>query len=237
MVDEPPTTDGVKDPVYARSAPLGDDSARVTLLSDPRNLHVFIETARPQLTVTFQEDMGEPHASRAMEAAGAKTATRETDARDLSHPTAKKKAHKKDDDPKDKKDAPPPEPAFTHGGKLTVTKEGLCTVVNEKGEALLNVAAFKQGSGDGWTAEVRIPYTFVPGQNAWINGVDFGRYRVGIDTAPQQTVCLRSEAARVQKRLENGVLGTIDFWNRCGRSAASSRVAGIRPRSRRACGN
>ncbi len=92
-------------------------------------------------------------------------------------------------------------------------------MVNEKGEALLNAAAFKQGAfkqgdADGWIAEVRIPYTFVPAQNAWINGVDFGRYRVGIDTAPQQAVCLRSEASRVQKRLENGVLGTIDFWNR-----------------------
>ncbi|MEP6668065.1 MAG: hypothetical protein ABJF10_02870 [Chthoniobacter sp.] len=219
LVDEPPTTDGVKDAVYAKSAPLGDDAARVTLISDPRNLHVFIETTRPQLTVTFQEETGERHASRIVEKTGAKIAIRESDARDLSRPTAKKKpTHKKDDDD-DKKDTPPPEPAFTRGGKLTVTKEGLCTLVNEKGEALLNVAAFKpdafkQGNGDGWIAEVRIPYTFVPAQNAWINGVDFGRYRVGIDTAPQQTVCLRSEAARVQKRLENGVLGTIDFWNK-----------------------
>jgi len=220
MVDEPPTTDGVKDPVYAKSGSLGDDSARVTLISDPRNLHVLIETTRPQLTVTFQEETGELHVSRTSDAAGSSTALRESDARDSSHPAAKKKpAHKKEDDAKEKKDPVPAEPVFTRGGKLTVTKEGQCTMVNEKGEALLNAASFKQdtfkqGNGDGWIAEVRIPYTFVPAQNAWINGVDFGRYRVGIDTAPQQVVCIRSEASRVKKRLENGVLGTIDFWHR-----------------------
>jgi hypothetical protein len=222
MVDEPPTTDGVKDSTYAKSMSLGDDTARVTLLSDPRNLHVFIETTRPQLTVTFQDEFGEQHASRTMQASGSQEASARVDeARENSHLAAKKKkpSKKDDDEPKEKKESGPAEPAFTRGGKLTVTKEGQCTVVNEKGEALLNAAAFKQdtfkqGNGDGWIAEVRIPYTFVPGQNAWINGVDFGRYRVGIDTAPQQIVCIRSEAARVRKRLENSVLGTIDYWYR-----------------------
>jgi hypothetical protein len=220
MVDEPPTTDGVKDAVYAKSAPLGDDTARVTLLSDPRNLHVFIETTRPQLTVTFQEETGEPHVALTGEAADSPTALREVDARGLTHLSARKKpAHKKDEDDKEKKDAPPAEPPFAHGGKLTVTKDGQCTVVNEKGEALLKASAFKQdtfkqGNGDGWIAEVRIPYAFVPAQNAWINGVDFGRYRVGIDAAPPQMIYIVSEASRVRKRLENSVLGTIDFWNR-----------------------
>jgi hypothetical protein len=221
MVDEPPTTDAVKDPVYAKSASLGDDSARVTLISDPRNLHVFVETVRPQLTITFQEETGEVHASRTVPAPVSGAALHGSDERDARHLAAKKKpAHKKQDtDPEDKKEAPPAEPPFTHGGKLTLTKEGQCTAVNEKGEALLNVAvfkqnAFKQGEADGWIAEVRIPYTFVPAQNAWINGVDFGRYRVGIDAAPQQVVCIRSDAARVQKRLECAVLGTIDYWNR-----------------------
>ncbi|MDQ7990869.1 MAG: hypothetical protein REI09_14660, partial [Candidatus Dactylopiibacterium sp.] len=59
MTDEPPVTDGKKDAAYARAGSLGDDTARVTLLSDPRNLHVLIETNRPQLTVTFQEETGE----------------------------------------------------------------------------------------------------------------------------------------------------------------------------------
>lgn len=220
MVDEPPTTDGGKDAVYAKSGSLGDESARVSLISDPRNLHVFIETTRPQLTVTFQEEGNNQHASRAPEPSESNATTRSSDTRDTTRLTAKKKTpHKKDDDDdKPKKDAGPPEPVFTRGGKLTVTKEGQCTLVNEKGEALLNVTVVKpdnskQGVADAWVAEVRIPYTFVSAQNAWINGVDFGRYRVGIDTAPQQTVCIMSEASRVQKRLENAVLGTIDFWN------------------------
>ena len=215
MVDEPPVTDGVKDEIYAKSMPLGDETARVTLISDPRNLHIFIETTRPQLTVTFQEEIGEGHAART---AGSGSAARLSDARDSTHQTAAKAAKKKE--PNSPKDNPaPPENAFTHGGKLTVTKEGKWTAVNEKGDTLLSAAAFKQdafkqGSGDGWIAEVRIPYTFVPAQNAWINGVDFGRYKIGIDAAPPQTICILSESGRIRKRLENSVLGSIDYWNK-----------------------
>jgi hypothetical protein len=205
---------------------LGDDTAQVTLISDPRNLHVFIETTHPQLTVTFQEENSEMHALE-------EAAARENESHSANHKKhtkskngsgeAGESAHKKDSkDPKDPAEkengAAEPEP-FLRGGKLTVSKDGKWTVVNEKGEPLLSVAIvkqgqFKQGNGDNWTAEVRIPYTFVPGQNAWINGVDFGRYRVGIDTAPPRTICILSEAARVRKRLENCVLGSIDYWHK-----------------------
>jgi hypothetical protein len=220
MVDTPPVTDAVKDEIYAKSGALGTDDARVTLISDPRNLHVFIETTRPQLTITFQEEAVEAHASRVIDPGG--VTTRESDARDSSHQTAKKKKSTNGDSEKKKepsKEKAPAEPAFTRGGKLTVTKEGQSTAVNEKGETLLVAAVFKQGvfkqgEGDGWVAEVRIPYTFVPAQNAWINGVDFGRYRVGIDAAPAQSICILSEASRIQKRLENSVLGNIDYWNK-----------------------
>jgi hypothetical protein len=216
MVDEPPTTDGVKDSIYAKSTPLGDDSARVTLISDPRNLHVFIETTRPQLTVTFQEETAEAHAARTAATDAVARTLRGTDVRDSSHQTAAK-SKKKETTPS--KADPAVEAAFTHGGKLTVTKEGKWTAVNEKGETLLATAAFKQdtfkqGAGDGWIAEVRIPYTFVPAQNAWINGVDFGRYKIGIDAAPPQIICMLSESERIRKRLENSVLGSIDYWNK-----------------------
>jgi len=222
MVDDPPATDGVKDAIYGKSAPLGDDTAQVTLISDPRNLHVFIETTRPQLTITFQEENGEAHAA-------VETAAREGEAHGSNHKnrTKSKKAssengdavRKKDSAAKDNANAEPGEITITHGGKLTVAKEGKWTAVNEKGEALLSAAVFKpgmfkQGSGDAWVAEVRIPYTFVPAQNGWINGVDFGRYQVGIDTAPPRTICILSDPARIQKRLENCVLGSIDYWNK-----------------------
>src|SRR5205085_2414428 len=104
--------------------------------------------------------------------------------------------------------------------KLVVARDGGHVLTNEKNEPLLckaafkNAAEFKQGEGDVWSVEVRIPYTFVPGQSAWINGVDFGRYKVGIDTAPQQTLSIISEASRVRTRLEQQVLGTIDYWNK-----------------------
>jgi hypothetical protein len=224
LVDESPGTDAVKEPGYGKSTPLGEDSGRVTLLSDPRNLHVFIETTRPELTVTFQEDSGEVRPTRVAESAGSRERVRDLTAKSKKKSSSSKKkgkapSKKSTTASKDKTPPAPPEPVFARGGKLTVTREGVCTLVNEKGERLLavsafNQAAFKQGEGEGWIAEVRIPYTFVPAQNAWINGVDFGRYKVGIDTAPQQSVFLLSEAARVQKRLEAGVLGAIDYWNR-----------------------
>jgi hypothetical protein len=227
MVDNPPTTDGVKDEVYAKSPPLGDETAQVTLISDPRNLHVFIETTRPQLTITFQEENAE---TRALEEASLR-ASEPHSANHKKHPKSKNGSDEnaesapKNKDPKDSKDPKgpkspeAPEPLFLRGGKLTVTKDGKWTAVNEKGESLLSVAIFKpaqfkQGNGDGWIAEVRIPYTFVPGQNPWINGIDFGRYRVGIDTAPPRTICILSESARIRKRLENCVLGNIDYWHK-----------------------
>jgi hypothetical protein len=200
---------------------LGEEAARVTMVSDPRNLNVFIETTRPELTVTFQEDTGS--------APGTKNAQRiETGRLAARHLTAKSKKKKKTTSaatktttpPKEKPQPAAPQPAvFSRGGKLVVTREGqLCVATNEKGEPLLAKAAFKaatefkQGEGEAWAVEVRIPYTFVPAQNGWINGVDFGRYKVGIDAAPAQTVCILSEAARVQRRLEQSVLGTIDYW-------------------------
>lgn len=225
LTDEPPLTDGAKDAHYAKSATLGDDTARVSLVSDPRNLHIFIETSRPQLTVTFQEENGDGRS--------AKTASLpEPDSRATRHLAAKgkskssSKAKKKKSTTSARKDAAkeksepaaPSEPPLIRGGKLVVTREGACLASNEKGEVLLAKSAFKtqaefkQGEGDRWMVEVRIPYTFVVAQNAWINGVDFGRYRVGIDVAPPQTVCIVSEAARVQRRLEQTVLGSIDFW-------------------------
>jgi hypothetical protein len=229
MVDEPPVTDGMKDAVYAKSTVLGDDAAQVALVSDPRNLHVFIETTRPQLTVTFQDEHGEMRPAKAAEVT---RPTRHLTAKTkgMTSSKAKKKgktlAKKPPPPTKEKTEPPPPpEPIFARGGKLLVTREGLCTMTNEKGEPLLAraafnaVAEFKQGEGDRWMVEVRIPYTFVPAQNAWINGVDFGRYRVGVDTAPLQTVNVLSEASRVQKRLEQGVLGTFDYWHKVWKEA------------------
>jgi len=228
LTDEPPLTDGAKDAQYAKSAILGDESARVSLVSDPRNLHIYIETSRPQLTVTFQEENGDLRPAKPLSVLESeRRATRHLTAKGKgkSSSKAKKKksttATKKKSPPAPKEKtepAPPPEPAFTRGGKLLVTREGACLASNEKGEVLLAKsvfkpqAEFKQGEGEMWMVEVRIPYTFVAAQNAWINGVDFGRYRVGIDIAPQQAVCILSETSRVQRRLEQTVLGSIDFW-------------------------
>ena len=58
-------------------------------------------------------------------------------------------------------------------GKIVVTREGEVSVVNGKGEKVIHVAS--STPGERWTAELRIPYTIVPGQAHWINGVEHGR--------------------------------------------------------------
>ncbi|MBE3070835.1 MAG: hypothetical protein IMZ66_11430, partial [Planctomycetes bacterium] len=54
IVDVPPKTDGRKDRIYAKSQPLADGKTVVTLLADPKNLHVFLESAEAELAVEIR---------------------------------------------------------------------------------------------------------------------------------------------------------------------------------------
>ena len=54
IVDAPPDTDGRKDAAYAASQPLATGTTTVTLLADPMNLHVFIESDRPEATLEIR---------------------------------------------------------------------------------------------------------------------------------------------------------------------------------------
>jgi len=62
IVDDPPETDGRRDGVYDKSQPLRGREATVTLLADPLNLHVYVESKRPEVTLEIRpaDDVREP---------------------------------------------------------------------------------------------------------------------------------------------------------------------------------
>ncbi len=159
ITDDPPATDAKREDAYAKLAVVNGED--VWLLSDPRNLHIFVESAKPEVVLTFQ------HAPLVVGEARI--------------------------------------------GKITIKKNGAVFAANDRGARLLAASAFAEG--ERWSAEVRIPYSVVPGQAQWINGVDHGRYIVGC-AGKFQTVYFLSPAARVRSRLENLALGSIDYWHR-----------------------
>jgi hypothetical protein len=95
-------------------------------------------------------------------------------------------------------------------GKITIKKDGSMTAANDKGARLLCASAFVPG--ESWSAELCIPYSVVPAQAQWINAVDYGRYLVTCNGGKAQSVYFLSSSARVLQRLENLVLGSIDYW-------------------------
>ena len=96
-------------------------------------------------------------------------------------------------------------------GKIAIKKSAAGTAKNDRAAQLLVASAFAEG--DRWSAELRIPYSVVPGQVQWMNGVEHGRYIVGCN-GKSQTVYFLSTSARVRQRLENLALGSIDHWHR-----------------------
>jgi hypothetical protein len=177
MVDDPPVTDGTMDDVYSHSGGVGDlapvpqgeptAGASVHLVSDPKNLHLFIQSSMLEVALTIQP-------------AG-------------------------------------PQTGEAHYGKILIGKDGTIAAANDKGERLLFASAFV--AGPQWTAEMRIPYTVVPGQVPWMNGVDFGRYKVFLNGSLAGTVLIASDPSRIRKRLEDAVLGNIEYWHRVWRQA------------------
>ena len=159
IVDDPPATDGHRDGAYVKLA--SGNTEDIWLLGDPRNLHVFIESSKPEVVLTFQHSI--------------------------------------------------PASADVRIGKITVRKTGEVIATTDRAAKLLVTAA--RGESERWSIELRIPYSIVPTQAQWINGVDHGRYIVGCN-GKSQTVYFLSSSARVRQRLENLVLGSIDYWHR-----------------------
>jgi hypothetical protein len=97
----------------------------------------------------------------------------------------------------------------TVAGVIRVNSDGFFTLTNSLGQTLEARTAFQPGRR--WTAELSIPYTVMPGQKQWINGIDNGRYRVSIDGAPPQIVYILSSPERIIQRLELCVDVAIAF--------------------------
>lgn len=158
IVDVPPVTDGKREDEYVKLASTNGDD--VWLLSDPKNLHVFIESSKPEVVLTFQHAV-----------------------------------------------VPAPDMRVA---KFVVKKTGAVTALNDRAAKLFTASALT--AGDRWSVELRVPYSVVPTQAHWMNGVDHGRYFVSCGGKYQEVYFL-SSAARVQARLENLALGSIDFWH------------------------
>ncbi|MFO8012406.1 MAG: hypothetical protein R6X20_03775 [Phycisphaerae bacterium] len=62
IVDDAPETDGRREGVYDASQPVRGEGVTVTLLADPKNLHVYVESERPEVTVEIRPagDVREP---------------------------------------------------------------------------------------------------------------------------------------------------------------------------------
>ena len=163
--DESPVIDAKRDAAYVKVE--GTNGEDIALLSDPRNLHIHVQSSKPEVTLSFQ------HAG--------------------------------------------PVSGEARIGRITLKMDGTVTVVNEKGARLLAASSFV--AGEPWNAELRIPYSIVPMQAQWINGVDHGRYLVTCNGSKAQTVYFLSSSARILQRLENLVLGTIDYWHGVWKSA------------------
>lgn len=156
LVDVPPETDSICDSIYRESFSLTNANTIVRLLSDPKNLHMYIESYEKEVSCVFEP-------------------------------------------------ADPVKEGQPGKGQLTITANG-----NIKTD-LLHVFAWSKG--DPWRAELRIPYTVIPAQKPWINGVEYGRYRLTINGRATQHFTIRSHPDRLRRRLEEAVLGTIETWH------------------------
>ncbi len=96
-------------------------------------------------------------------------------------------------------------------GVVTIRDDGSVAAVNSEGEKLTCESAFV--AGKTWTAELRLPYTFVPGQRRWINGVDHGRYTVCLQAGKPAGLYLLSKPQRIIARMERLALGTVRTWH------------------------
>jgi len=164
IIDAPPVLDGRRDDAYEGSAAFRSGSSTVCLVSDPRNLHVLMDSSAPTFGFTIQR--AGPNGA----AAGAATA------------------------------------------RIAAGADGTVTASTEGGEALVFTKAFRKA--DGWAAELCVPYTVVPGQKRWTNGVENGRYSIQLDGADPQVAYMLSRPRRIIDRLEAYVDGTVETWHR-----------------------
>lgn len=162
MVEHAPDTDTKRDEVYNQSQSLNTPNSRISLVSDPKHLHILVTSSKPKVTFNIRVS----------------------------------------DDVEGEK----------RTGQFTVKQDGTVRAENDLGKTIVLESAFTPGST--WRAELLVPYTVVPGQNRWINGVNHGRYDVKINSGTWRTVYLLSRPEYIIRRLEKLALGTVENWHR-----------------------
>jgi hypothetical protein len=87
---------------------------------------------------------------------------------------------------------------------------GKAVAKNDRGDDLI-IAALPSSED----IELAIPYTVVPGQKPWMNGVENGRYAISLNgaTGSEQVVYMLSSGQRIIEHLEADVVGTIETWH------------------------
>ncbi len=167
ITDDPPPAAGWRPSDRQTAKPLAAPGVSLWMISDPKNLHVLVESDRPSVQLAIR------HAG--------------------------------------------PVAGQTRQGRFTIVGDspaGRVEATNDKGETILCAATFsRSGAGERWTAALRVPYSVMPGQSQWINGMDNGRYVVSIDGTGERTIYMLSEPKRVIHRLEAMSLGAVATWH------------------------
>lgn len=101
------------------------------------------------------------------------------------------------------------------GCRLQIAEDGKIKLANGVGKPMLyKMNALPQGNTPhSRMVEIRIPYSAVSGQAPWMNGVEFGQFRLKINDEPERLALMLSDYQRMTRRLEEQVLGTIENWH------------------------
>jgi hypothetical protein len=100
--------------------------------------------------------------------------------------------------------------ATSPSASITLRRDRTSTIENDKGEALKHRTEISVIDG-GFTFRVEIPYTYVKGQAAWMNGVEHGRYAISAG-GEKRKIYLASDEAQVRAGLEHELAGGLRTW-------------------------
>jgi hypothetical protein len=93
---------------------------------------------------------------------------------------------------------------------VSIPKEGKAAAVNDRGEPLLMEATVEPAGGASRFV-LRIPYTVVKDQKPWINGIEHGRYSIGVGERIRN-FHLASSRQQVEAWLEHELGAGLRTW-------------------------
>jgi len=95
--------------------------------------------------------------------------------------------------------------------EVLVKKDGAAELRNYLGEPGIVKAAITPLTGEAWTAEIQMPYSFVRDQGIWANGTEHGRLSLAVGDASVNLYPL-SSPQRVEKVLNRNLAEIVRFW-------------------------